>query len=274
MSTSHIISPNPSLQFLKLGGSLITDKQRAHTARLEVLKRLAGEIAAAFDRDPGLRLLLGHGSGSFGHVPAKEFATRQGVRGEREWHGFIEVWYEASELNRLVIHALHAEGLPAMAFPPSAMVIAQDEKVLSWDLSSLRNALQAGLLPVVYGDVVFDTRRGGTVLSTEDLFGHLAVQFNPHRILLAGIEPGVWADYPICKRIMPEITPRNSQEIERALHGSDATDVTGGMESKVIQSLELVRDLPGLEILIFSGEEPQAVQDALACEKRGTLIRA
>ena len=174
MSTSNFVSRSPSLQFLKLGGSLITDKQHAHTTRLEVLKRLAGEIAAAFDRDPGLRLLLGHGSGSFGHVPAKEFATRQGVQGEREWHGFTEVWYQASELNRLVIHALHAEGLPAMAFPPSAMVIAQEAKVLSWDLSPLHSALQAGLLPVVYGDVVFDTRRGGTILSTEDLFDHLA----------------------------------------------------------------------------------------------------
>ena len=274
MSTSNFVSRSPSLQFLKLGGSLITDKQHAHTTRLEVLKRLAGEIAAAFDRDPGLRLLLGHGSGSFGHVPAKEFATRQGVRGEHEWHGFTEVWYQASELNRLVIHALHAEGLPAMAFPPSAMVIAQEAKVLSWDLSPLHSALQAGLLPVVYGDVVFDTRRGGTILSTEDLFDHLAVQFNPHRILLAGIEPGVWADYPICKRIMPEITPRNLREVEEVLFGSAATDVTGGMASKVNQSLELVRDLPGLEILIFSGEEPLAVQDALAGENRGTLIHS
>lgn len=263
-----------SLQFLKLGGSLITDKQRVYTARPDILKRLAAEIAAAYAQNPNLHLLLGHGSGSFGHVPAKEYATRQGVQTEDEWRGFTKVWYEASDLNRLVIQVLHAEGLPAMAFPPSAMVIAQDGKVLSWDLSPLRSALQSGLLPVVYGDVVFDTHRGGTILSTEDLFSHLAVQFTPARLLLAGIEPGVWADYPTCKQVVIEITPRNLQEVEAVLHGSAATDVTGGMASKVNQSLELVRKLPNLEILIFSGLEPGAVQVALAGRSRGTLIHA
>lgn len=274
MSIPHLTAPNPSLQFLKLGGSLITNKQQIHTARPEVLARLAGEIANAFAHNSKLRLLLGHGSGSFGHVPAKEFGTRQGVRGEREWKGFAEVWYEASALNRLVIQALHAEGLPSIAFPPSAMVSAQNSEVLSWDLSPLRSALQAGLLPVVYGDVVFDTLRGGTIFSTEDLFSHLAREFMPKRLLLASIEPGVWADYPACKQIIPEITPQSLSRIEASLYGSAATDVTGGMLSKVRQSLQLVRELPYLEILIFSGKEPDAVQDVLAGANRGTLIHA
>ena len=43
---------NPSFVFLKLGGSLITDKTRPHTPRLEVLRRLAGEVAAARQRFP------------------------------------------------------------------------------------------------------------------------------------------------------------------------------------------------------------------------------
>lgn len=262
------------LQFLKLGGSLITDKQRVHTARPDILNRLAAEIAAAYVQNTDLHLLLGHGSGSFGHVPAKEYATRHGVQTAEEWRGFTEVWYQASELNRLVIEALHSKGLPAIAFPPSAMVIAQDREVLSWDLSPLRSSLKSGLLPVVYGDVVFDTRRGGTILSTEDLFSHLAVQFTPARLLLAGIEPGVWADYPTCEQVVTEISSRNLQEVEAVLYGSAGTDVTGGMASKVNQSLELVRKLPNLEILIFSGLEPGAVQAALAGNSRGTLIRA
>lgn len=55
-------------------------------------------------------------------------------------------------------------------------------------------ALANGILPVVYGDVVFDEVRGGTILSTEDLFQHLAHQLHPERVLLAGLEAGVWAD--------------------------------------------------------------------------------
>jgi isopentenyl phosphate kinase len=54
--------------FLKLGGSLITVKSQPHTPRLEALERLGQEIAQARLHNPNLQILLGHGSGSFGHV--------------------------------------------------------------------------------------------------------------------------------------------------------------------------------------------------------------
>jgi isopentenyl phosphate kinase len=127
---------------------------------------------------------------------------------------------------------------------------------------------------VIYGDVIFDRVRGGTILSTEDLFAHLAVHLRPARILLAGIEPGVWADYPACTRLIPEITPHNLAEVSPSLGGSAATDVTGGMASKVQQSLDWTRQVPGLEVAIFSGETEGSIQAALANDKIGTVIHA
>jgi isopentenyl phosphate kinase len=49
--------------------------------------------------------------------------------------------------------------------------------------------------------------------------------------------------------------------------------VTGGMASKVRQSLALVDELPGLEILIFSGEKPGQVKSALLGVRVGTSLR-
>lgn len=261
------------MTFLKLGGSLITDKTRPRTPRLQSLARLAGEIAAALAEDPTMALILGHGSGSFGHVTGKRYGTRQGVYSPEGWRGFAEVWYDASALNRLVMDALHAADLPAIALPPVANLIAHDGQVAAWDLAALKAALRAGLLPVVFGDVVFDTARGGTILSTEELFAHLARQLHPGRLLLAGIEAGVWADYPACTRLVAEITLANLDEVAPALGGSAATDVTGGMADKVSQSLALARGIPGLEVLIFSGETPGRVQEALLGAKVGTVIR-
>ena len=93
--------PAPAMQnrpliFLKLGGSLITDKQRPRTPRPEVLSRLAGEIGRALKAQPKISLVLGNGAGSFGHVTAKKYGTRQGVRTEQEWKGFAEIWREAA----------------------------------------------------------------------------------------------------------------------------------------------------------------------------------
>ena len=73
--------------------------------------------------------------------------------------------------------------------------------------------------------------------------------------------------------IFSEITPKNFHEVLPALGGSPAADVTGGMASKVRQMLALVQELPGLEVLVFSGLQPGAVREALLGELSGTKIR-
>ena len=268
----EINHPTQFLVLLKLGGSLITDKEIPRSLRQDTLHRLADEIASALQQKPSLRLVIGHGAGSFAHVSAKKYGTRNGVSTPDQWRGFAEVWWDAATLNRLVITALHEAGLPAIALPPSANVTANNGLVARWDLGPLEAALAAGLLPIIYGDVVFDLQRGGTILSTEDLFTHLVRQFQPARMLLAGIEPGVWKDYPNRSQVFPKITPENYQEVLSVVGGSAATDVTGGMESKVEQSIALINEFPNLEILIFSGDEPKTLQNVLLGTRSGPVI--
>ncbi len=263
-----------NLLLLKLGGSLITDKDQPHTARADVLARLAQEIAAARQADPSLRLIIGHGSGSFGHQPAKKFGTRQRVHSAADWRGFAEVWQKARALNQIVVEALTTAGVPVIAFPPSACITARDGQTAQWDLTPLVAALNAGLVPLVNGDTVFDELRGGTILSTEDVFVHLTHRLNPRRILLAGLEAGVWADFPACTRLVERITPRNAAQVIAGVGGSASVDVTGGMLDKVKQMLALIEDHPQLEVLIFSGSQPGLVLQALSGRAPGTLLTA
>ncbi|MBN2149346.1 MAG: NUDIX domain-containing protein [Anaerolineales bacterium] len=257
---------------LKLGGSLITDKTRPHTPRKDALERLSREIATAFAQQPDMKLILGHGSGSFGHVPGKKYNTRQGVHTPDQWRGFAEVWGEARALNQIVTEALQAAGLPVVAFPPSAEVVAQEGQIIFWELAPIAAALEHGLLPVIHGDVVFDTSRGGTILSTEDLFAHLATVLHPQRILLAGLEDGVWADYPACTKLISKITPANLDEFAPALGGSHGADVTGGMEGKVRQALALSQTNSTVTTMIFSGVKPGNITQALLGTTLGTEI--
>lgn len=262
----------PALQFLKLGGSLITDKHQPRTPQRRIITRLAREIAAAQADNPALRLVLGHGSGSFGHTRAEKYGTQAGVHTPNEWHGFAKVWFDASSLNRIVVEALHNAGIPAVTFAPSGGAITKEGEFTTWNTRPLRDALENGLTPVVYGDVVFDEKRGGTIVSTENVFTYLARQLRPKRILLAGLEKGVWADYPTCEKLFFNITPNDLANISQDLKGSSATDVTGGMASKVEEMLALVEEIKGLETLIFSGVEPQNVARVLHGECLGTRI--
>lgn len=268
------------LVFLKLGGSLITDKTQAYTPRLHLLASLAAQIAAAQSAQP-LRLVLGHGSGSFGHTAAKEYKTHEGLsaadlgtRGGGYWRGFAEVWYQASALNRFVMDALHGAGVAAITFSPASGLMAENGRVARWNLDGMRAALENGILPVVHGDVVFDRARGGAILSTEDLFEHLAVELRPQRILLAGLEAAVWADFPARTRPVERITPDTFAAVRAGVGGSHGADVTGGMDSKVRQMLTLAQRVPGLTAQIFGAEEPGQLRRALDGARLGTLISA
>ncbi len=262
------------LIFLKLGGSLITDKGRARKARTRTLARIAREVARSVGSNPDLKLVLGHGSGSFGHVPARRYRTRQGVKTEEEWAGFAEVWFQAASLNRLVVDAFHGVRLPVLSLPPSACAIARNGKIVSWNIQPIESSLKAGVIPVVFGDVAFDDKRGGTILSTEDVFCYLAGILRPSRVLIAGAEPGVWTDYPERKNLVAEITPATLHTVAPSIGGAAEIDVTGGMASKVVQMLALVEQDPALEIVIFSGRTAGSIETALRGDAIGTVLRS
>jgi isopentenyl phosphate kinase len=267
--------------FLKLGGSVITDKTVPYSARLDSLERLAREIQSALAVQPGMRLIIGHGSGSFGHFAVKESLAPHpypppagaGPEAERDfWHGFAEVWYRASQLNRHVVEALHAAGIPVMSFAPSAAASARNGAIDAWDTTPIQKALDSGLVPVIYGDIAFDPVRGGTILSTEMLMFRLAHALLPKTILLAGLEAAVWADFPVRQHRVEKITPASFAGLAGGIGGSHGTDVTGGMRSKVEEMVQLVQEIPDLSVQIFSGEEVGSVEAALKGQNLGTLI--
>jgi isopentenyl phosphate kinase len=170
------------------------------------------------------------------------------------------------------MEALHGAQLPVISFPPSTSALTKAREVILWDTTPLEQAVQNQLLPVVHGDVVFDMEMGGTILSTEEVFTYLASRLQPQKILLAGQDPGVWADYPQCTEIIPEITPKNLLTLDLSLWDSETTDVTGGMASKVQEMVTLVERMPEVEVWIFSGQEKDNLTRALLGHYQGTLI--
>lgn len=240
--------------YLKLGGSLITDKRRPATARNDVLARLATEIAAARAARPDLRLVLGHGSGSFGHVEAQKYGTRAGVASPEGWYGFAAVSAAASRLNQIVTDALLGAGVPAISLRPSASARCYDGRLVSLATDPIEAAVAHGLVPLIHGDVVFDDVRGGTIASTEELFAYLLPRLGGDYVLLAGEADGVYARPG--GEVIPEITPDNYDDVRAALGASEAVDVTGGMASKVAEMMALVQAQPSVTVRIFSGRRP------------------
>jgi isopentenyl phosphate kinase len=264
-------SSRRDLTFLKLGGSLLTDKTAVEALRRDVLSRLAAEIKEAADQLGPLNLVLGHGSGSFGHVAAAQFDTRSGVSTPEEWMGYVRVSDAAARLNREVCRALLDAGLPAISLQPSASAGCHDGRIIHLATGPVQAALRAGILPVIYGDVAFDDVRGGTIISTEEIMSSLAVTLRPSRLLLAGETEGVLDE---SGQPIPMLDELRLTSMSAALGGSRGTDVTGGMASKVRDMLDLVKAIDGLTVRVFSGLRPGSVRDALLgnVQGLGTLI--
>lgn len=259
--------------FLKLGGSLLTDKSGVEALRPTILGRLADEIRQARLKCPELQLVLGHGSGSYGHVAAARYGTRNGVKSSEDWAGLADVGAAAARLNAEVRAALLVAGVPALTLQPSASALCEGGQLVALSTRPVKSAIRAGLVPLLYGDVAFDDILGGTIISTEEILSFLASDLKPSRLLLAGITDGVLDSQG---NVIRFITNANLQDVRRDLGASHGTDVTGGMASKVLGMMELVTKHPGLSVRIFSGLNEGAVEKALLDDDQsfGTIIRA
>jgi isopentenyl phosphate kinase len=261
------------LIFVKLGGSLITDKSKPYMERPDVIKRLAQEIHRA--RQNGAKILIGHGGGSYPHEPAKKYQTQKGFAFPESRKGLALVQDAAARLNRIVIKALIDAGEDAISFQPSSFCLASSSRITEGYTKAIEKALESGMLPVVYGDVGFDLSQGCCILSTEEIFSFLARALRPERIIMCGKVDGVFTADPgrdrNAKKI-PEITKKNFPEIKKYLTSSDGIDVTGGMMLKVQVCLDLAKSCPECEIM--NGLNAGNLEKALSGQKGiGTVIR-
>jgi isopentenyl phosphate kinase len=264
---------------IKLGGSLLTDKEGVQADRPEVIARLAGELARAAAAQPagsGSGLIVGHGSGSFGHVAAARHRLAGGLREPGQLPGMPATQQAAAALHRRVVAALAAAGALPWSLAPSSFLVAAAGRPAEVFLSPLLLALSRGLLPVVYGDVVLDQTQGAAICSTETLFAHLARALPGHgvrvrRILWLGETAGLLGRDGAT---VPRVTPADADAARAALGAARGTDVTGGMRHRLETALELAA--LGVPSLLLDGRVPGLLERTLLdpAETAGTLVTA
>lgn len=270
------------LTFVKLGGSVITDKTVPETPDLPTIRRLASEMRAALDEagapGSGYRLIVGHGSGSFGHTHARRYGVHLGIADGGDWMGFALTAAAALRLNRIVVDELLAAGVPALALQPSATLRAERGVLRNWETHAVARALGHGLVPVIHGDVAFDSLQGSAIVSTEQLLVRLAedLSLRPDRIVLVG-ESGVYTADPRLDpsaRRIPLIDAGNIDDVLEGTGASHGVDVTGGMRGKLELVWSLVRGAPGLTVQLI-GTAPGLLTRALLgrAEGEGTVVR-
>jgi isopentenyl phosphate kinase len=267
------LTPLREVTLVKLGGSLITDKERPLTPRVETLSRLAEELARA-----GLAgaLVIGHGSGSFGHVTAARHEIHRGARTPEQVEGVAATQVHAHRLHRLVVETLWRAGCRPFSLAPSSCLTASAGRRGALDRRPLTLALELGLVPVTFGDVLMDAEWGASICSTEMAFEAIAdalsgSRWRIARVLWMGATDGIW---DAAGRTLPSVDASNVEVVLAGLSsGSDRAageDVTGGMRLRLETAWRLAG--LGIESWILDGLRPEVLLAALGGERRGGTV--
>ncbi len=243
---------------LKIGGSILSDKTREATALPGAIQRVAEEIAAnASD------LVLVHGAGSFGHVPAKRFGLpeRFNPQALRETHRSVV------QLNDLVVEALSRAGALPMPVHPFSCTILKEGRIESLTVEPIAEMVKRGLLPVLHGDVAMDSVRGAGIVSGDQLVPYLGRALGAEVVAVGTNVDGVL----VSGKPLQAITREDLPSIIRDVGGSTGVDVTGGMLGKLQELLNLADE--GVSSVIFNASKAGNIARALKGESLGTMVR-
>ncbi len=227
---------------LKLGGSVITDKERPETLDGDALEQAADAVEnalAANDDD----LVIVHGGGSFGHHNASEHGVST-TDGTHDAAAVLEIHGAMKTLNQFVLSRLLERGVQAVPVHPFSTAHRDDNGTLELPAGQIETMLSEEFVPVLHGDVIAHAGAGATIVSGDELVAELARDLAADRIGLCSTVPGVLdADDAVIDRISAY------EDVASVLGASDATDVTGGMAAKVqaLLALDAEASIFGLE---------------------------
>ncbi|MDO5852977.1 MAG: isopentenyl phosphate kinase [Thermoplasmata archaeon] len=245
---------------IKLGGSVITDKSQYKKFNKEQASRLCREIA-----ESGRSVMIVHGAGSFGHVLAKQYAIQNGLVDFSQVAPAAMVHHDAMELGLLMTSELMAVGIPAASVAPGSCFVMEDGKLIVTDEEAIRRLAHVGIMPVTFGDVVMDRKKGFAIVSGDQLMEIMARIFKPERIVFVSDIDGLYDSNPktnLDAKLIPEVTP---DVLDSVSSEEDVADVTGGVRGKMEAMLRMCspeRDcvlvngtVPGRLLALLKGEE-------------------
>lgn len=243
---------------VKLGGSAITDKSKASTARLEVIHGAIEELSSYSGR-----LILLHGGGSFAHPYVSKSALRNGFKLKLQLGSVSEIELNLNQLTRIIGVGLLLRSRPFVPLSPMSFMTLRRGNVGRSFLDPITSALRLGLIPLIHGDIVFDEVRGCGIVSADRIASLLDEKIGVSRVLFGSDVDGLYDENPKTSskaELIVEVDRSNYSQVLKRLK-PNSSDVTGGMRGKALEALRLAKH--GCESYIFNLTKPGNLRSLL-----------
>lgn len=260
------------LTIIKLGGSVITYKDSSvPKARVRTIKRLSKEIKQLLSSKK-TQLIIVHGAGSFGHPLAKKYSLHKGMATELQKFQFGVINQQLIQLNSLVVNSLLSSFVSATSLPPRAFITTDAGKLKHLNCTIIKDLLKNEIIPVLFGDAVFDSQWGCSILSGDTVISYLAKELKADKVVFLSDVDGVFDKDPkkfTDTKLITEINNQNLDQILKGITQNNLNDVNGEMKHKILSVKE---SLPGVTVKIVSGLKPGRLSKILDSSHIGTTL--
>jgi isopentenyl phosphate kinase len=252
------------ITLVKLGGSAITEKSKPCTPNLQLIHRVADDLA----HYPGNLILL-LGGGSYAHPLALSSSLQNGFVRKSQLRAISEIGLQLDELTRIVGVSLLLRNRPFAPIKAMSCMKLRSGHPSTFFLQPLMSALKLGLTPLMHGDIAFDDNRGFGIISADRIASLLASKLPVSRVLFASDVDGVYTENPKTSKraeFVDAVTRENYRSVLKSLRKTSSHDASGGMLGKVVEAINLARR--GYESHIFNLTRESTLPDLLERKKR------
>ena len=252
---------------LKLGGSLLTDKSTPYKLREEVIKAVAVEIKECIDLGLIKNLVIVHGVGSCGHHPVLKYNLHKGFRNKDQLISMSKTQQIVNVFRKTIATTFLEEGIPINLMHASSMVVGNKMVIANHSFSPLKGFLSLGMVPLIGGDMMFDTSMGFSVCGGDQLAVVLSRELHAKQLLFATDVPGVFDKDPKLGERAQLLREININEIEQLFNKTNETandDASGKMRGKLLSLISIKDQIQeGLEVVILSMKQKGVLKNYL-----------
>lgn len=253
---------------VKLGGSLITHKDQYCSPNHKAIKRYAKEIKQNWSNLQG-RLVIVLGGGSYGNGVPIRYNLQNSSQNWKQ-RDILMMTIKMMEWITEVCTIFRKEGLPCYPFQGSSFVTTQDGELDTSYIRPIKKSLDLGLLPILSGDLTFDSSEEFVIFSSDKIPQVLNKELDISRVVMLTNVKGIYYKSNPTK-IYKKVTRENFAVVLPDTGISNQQDVTGGMRTKITSLLELAKQ--GVRGVICDGTDPHNLTLALYEEETpGTII--
>jgi isopentenyl phosphate kinase len=139
----------------------------------------------------------------------------------------------------MIIAELLSNSVPALSVPPGSCFVMDDGKLIADNTEAILSASRLGIMPVLFGDVVFDRRKGFGICSGDQIMEVLCDIYNPELVIFVSDIDGLYDKDPKKDKkakFIAEVTTKNLNNIDSRI---SVDDVTGGVRGKMESMLRI-----------------------------------